>query len=320
MKFCNIKVSSNFFLAPMAAVTSLPFRLMCKKQGAGLTITEQINATQIARNPDPFTNNEFFTIRTVPEEKPVGVQLFGTVEKDFVKAVEVIEKNFDLININCGCPAPRETSIGAGAALLKKPEKIASIIEAIASVTDKPVTAKIRLGWNKNDAVKIAKVIDRAEPDAIMVHGRTADQKYMGEADYDAIKAVKDVIGCEVVANGDVDSAQKAEELLHKTGCSFGMIGRAAMKNPFVFKEIQEHSKGKDWIPNDKERIEAFFDYYEYCKKFDMIKVSDLKSKAIQFTKGIDFTKGTRVRLIGAKSEQEIVKALEEFLKQTTAK
>src|SRR3989344_3326234 len=172
MNFCGIKVGSPFFLAPMAAITSLPFRLMCKRMGAGLTITEQINATQIARNPDPFTNNEFFTIRTIPGEKPVGVQLFGTEEKDFITAVELVEKNFELININCGCPSPRETSIGAGAALLKKPEKIASIVGAIKSVSSKPVTAKIRLGWGANESVKIAKIIGRAEPDAIMVHGR----------------------------------------------------------------------------------------------------------------------------------------------------
>ena len=100
LKFCGIPVKSRFFLAPMAAVTALPFRLMCKNQGAGLTITEQINATQIARNPDPFTNNEFFTIKTIPEEKPVGVQLFGVEEKDFITAVDLVEKNFELININ----------------------------------------------------------------------------------------------------------------------------------------------------------------------------------------------------------------------------
>src|SRR3989338_3886128 len=141
MEFCGIRVESPFFLAPMAAITSLPFRLMCKKQGAGLVITEQINATQIARNPDPFTNNEFFTIKTTLEEKPVGVQLFGAIEKDFISAVDVVEKNFELKNINCGCPSHKEVSIGAGAALLKDPGKIAGIVKAIKSVTAKPLTA-----------------------------------------------------------------------------------------------------------------------------------------------------------------------------------
>src|SRR3989338_7795980 len=157
MDFCKIRVDSPFFLSPMAAITSLPFRLMCKKQGAGLVMTEQINATQRARNPDPFTNNEFFTIKSTPDEKPVGVQLFGAVEKDFIAAVDAVEKNFELININCGCPSHKEVSIGAGAALLKEPSKISAIVRAIKGITSKPVTAKIRLGWNANDSVAIAR-------------------------------------------------------------------------------------------------------------------------------------------------------------------
>jgi len=313
LEFCGIPVKSRFFLAPMAAVTALPFRLMCKNQGAGLTITEQINATQIARNPDPFTNNEFFTIRTVPEEKPVGVQLFGVEEKDFITAVDLVEKNFELININCGCPAPRETSIGAGAALLKKPEKINSIVKAIKSVATKPVTVKIRLGWNTNDSIKIVKKIEKSDCDAIMVHGRTASQKYMGEADWEAIKEISENTSIPIVANGDVKSGKSAEELLEKTNCEFGMVGRKAMSNPFIFREINEHFEGKEWAPNSLDKVKCFFDYYEQCKKFEMVKLSDLKSKAIQLTKGIEFTKQTRVKLIGAKSIEEIKEALEDF-------
>ncbi len=314
MLFCGIKVGSPFFLAPMAAVTALPFRLMCRKLGAGLVITEQINATQIARNPDPFTNNEFYTIRTVPEEKPVGVQLFGVDEKDFISAVEIVEKNFELLNINCGCPAERETSIGAGAALLKNPEKIASIIEAIKSVASKPVTAKIRLGWNSNESVKIAEIIEKAGADALMVHGRTAEQKYSGEADWKAIKKIVESVSIPVVANGDVDSGPKAERLLLETGASFGMVGRAAMRNPFIFREINEwfESRGT-WNAAPREKIGAFFDYYAYCERFEMVKLADLKAKAVQFTKGIEFAKTTRVKLLEAKSFDEIRGALLEF-------
>jgi len=315
LKFCGIPVKSRFFLAPMAAVTSLPFRLMCVKQGAGLVITEQINATQIARNPDPFTNNEFFTIKTVPEEKPVGVQLFGTDEKDFISAVEVVEKNFELLNINCGCPALRETKIGAGAALLKKPEKIVSILKAIKSVATKPVTVKIRLGWNENKSLKIVKEIEKTDCDAIMVHGRTALQKYTGKADWKAIEKISESSSIPIVANGDVESGKSAMEMLEETNCEFGMIGREAMRNPFIFREINEFEKGKEWEPNAREKIKGFFDYLEFCKRFDMVKLSDLKLKAINFTKGIKFTKHTRVKLIEAKSEKEIREALKSFEK-----
>lgn len=313
LKFCKIPVKSRFFLAPMAAVTSLPFRLMCKNQGAGLTITEQINATQISRNPDPFTNNEFFTIKTIPEEKPVGVQLFGVEEKDFITAVDLVEKNFELININCGCPAPRETSIGAGAALLKDPKKITSIIKAIKSVATKPVTVKIRLGWNSNESVKIVKEIEKSNCDAIMVHGRTAEQKYMGEADWEAIREINENTSVPIVANGDIKDVKSAEELLEKTNSEFGMIGRQAMGNPFIFKEINEYFKGNEWKPSAQDKINCFFEYSDSCKKLGMVKLSDLKAKAIQLTKGIEFTKQTRVKLIQAKSIEEIKGALKEF-------
>ncbi|MCR4368568.1 MAG: tRNA-dihydrouridine synthase family protein [archaeon] len=316
LEFCGIRVKSPFFLAPMAAVTALPFRLMCKDLGAGLTITEQISATQIARNPDPFTNNEFFTIKTVAQEKPVGVQLFGVDEGDFIEAVQIVQKDFELINLNCGCPAHRETSVGAGAALLKNPEKIASHIEAIKTVTNKPVTAKIRLGWNHDESVRIAKIIERSGCDAIMVHGRTAEQKYMGKANWNAIRGVVDAVGIEVVANGDVTSGESAEALLKETGAKFAMVGREAMKNPFIFTEIKKFfDEGVSWEPSNAEKINAFFEYYDYCEKFNMVKLADLKLKAIHFTRGIEFTKQARVNILNAGSFEEIKNCLQEFEK-----
>lgn len=315
MEFCKIRVKSPFFLSPMAAITSLPFRLMCKRQGAGLVITEQINATQIARNPDPFTNNEFFTIKTTPEEKPVGVQLFGAVEKDFIAAVDVVEKNFEFININCGCPSHKEVSIGAGAALLKSPEKIAGIVRAIKGITDKPVTAKIRLGWGSNESVMIAREIERAGADAVMVHARTAEQGYSGTANWQAIKAVREALSIPVVANGDVNSGRKAGEMLEATGCEFGMIGRAAMTNPYIFREINKwFNEGVEWKAGPAEKIGGFFDYLDACTSFEMVKLSDLKLKAVQFTKGIEFTKQTRVELQTAQSVEDIKVALNAFL------
>ncbi len=312
--FCGIRVDSPFFLAPMAAITSLPFRLMCRKQGAGLVITEQINATQIARNPDTFTNNEFFTIRTVPEEKPVGVQLFGAAEKDFIAAVDAVEKNFELININCGCPSHKEVSIGAGAALLKEPSKIADIIRAIKTTTIKPVTAKIRLGWGANDSVSIAKEIERAGANAIMVHGRTAEQHYSGTADWEAIRKVREALSIPVVANGDVNSGPKAKEMLEATGCEFGMVGRAAMVNPLVFRAINEFLlRGEEWKPEPQEKIACFFDYYAECNRLGMVRLPDIKLKALQLTKGIDFTKQARVKLQEAKSVEEVLSILCNF-------
>ncbi len=314
MKFCGIRVKSNFFLAPMAGVTSLPFRLLCKQLGAGLTITEQVNATQIARNPNPFTNNEFFNIKSVAEEKPVGAQLFGVKEDDFKTAVEVIEKNFDFFNVNCGCPAPREMSIGAGAALLNKPQKIASIIRKMKEATKKPVTIKIRLKSDLRKTLEVVKMAEDAGVDAVMVHGRTAEQGYSGKADWQAIKVISSASNVPIVSNGDVVSGESAWRMLEETNTSFGLVGRQAMINPFIFKEIIKWRENKeDWKPSEVERINAFFDYYNLCKKFDMVKLSDLKLKATLLTKGIMFTKQVREKLNRSKSVEEITRVLKDF-------
>jgi len=311
-KFGGIKVKSNFFLAPMAAVSSLPFRVMCKQMGAGLVFTEQVNATQISKKPELFTKNKIFSIKTCKEEKPVVVQLFGTEPKDFAIATKIVEKRFEMINLNCGCPAKKEVEIGAGAALLKEPKKIVEIIKSIKSVSTKPVTVKIRLGWSKNEGVKIAKMIEKAGADALIVHGRTAEQGYSGKANWKAIKKIQEAIEIPVVANGDIVDAKSAMEILEKTNCEFGMIGRTAMTNPFIFKEIIEFEKGKEWFPTSKEKINAFFDYYALCEKFEMIKLSDLKLKAMNFTKGIEGIKKRRTELLKSKTIEEIKKVLGE--------
>ncbi|MEM4256739.1 MAG: tRNA-dihydrouridine synthase family protein [Candidatus Diapherotrites archaeon] len=315
MNFCGIKVESNFFLAPMAAITNLPFRLLCKNYGAGLVFTEQINATRIALNPDSFSNSEFEIIKTIESEKPVGVQLFGSNPKDFALAVEVVEKNFDLININCGCPSQKEVSIGAGAALLKSPEKIVSIIEHVKPITEKPLTIKMRLGWSTNEALKIVKEIEKAGADAIIIHGRTALQGYSGFADWNAIKLIKSQTSLPLVANGDVDSGRKAEQLLKETNCEFGMVGRAAMSNPFVFKSINDwFFKGFEFVPSNKEKISLFFEYAKICESLGFNDFQDLKLKAIQFTKGIEFSAKLRSKLSLAKSKEELFSCMEEFL------
>ena len=308
MKFLGVNVKSNFFLAPMADVTNLPFRLLCKKYGCGMGFTEQINSTQIARNKEQFEKEEFHSIKTCKEEKPVCVQLFGNRAEDFGTAAKIIEKKFEILNINCGCPAPKETSIGAGAALLKEPKKIAEIIKEMKSIAKKPITAKIRLGWNKNEGIKIAKVIEKAGADAIIIHGRTAVQGYSGEADWKAIRKISENVSIPVVANGDVDSKESAEMILEKTKCEFAMIGREAMRNPLIFREITEGEKA-----SEEEKVNLFFEYYELCKKYRVVEFTDLKIKAMQFTKGIEGTKKTRVEIVNAKKIEEIKSALKKL-------
>lgn len=316
LKFCKIPVKSNFFLAPMAAVTNLPFRLLCKKHGCGLAFTEQINATMLARKPEIASGKKFFPIQTCNSEKPVGIQLFGFDEKDFISATELVEKKFDLININCGCPSPTLTKTGAGAALLKNPEKIFSILSAVKSVSSKPVTAKIRLGWGKNDSLKILKNIEKSNCNALIVHGRTGKQHYSGKADWLSIKKIAIASSIPVVANGDIVDGKSAEEILSATGAKFAMVGRGAMGNPLVFREIEAFlKKNRVWKPSPMQKISAFFDYAELCKKFNQLDLIDLKIQSIYFSKGIESAKKTRVELLKSKKIEDVLNCMKELEK-----
>ena len=310
MKFCGIKVESNFFLAPMAGITNLPFRLLCKKQGAGMAFTEQANATQIARMPKKALEN-FPLLKTCAEEKPVAVQLFGNNAKDFAKTAELIEESFEMVNVNAGCPSTRETKIGAGAALLKEPEKIVEIVKRLKEVCKKPVSVKIRLGWGKDESAKICKIIEKAGADAIIVHARLAGQGYSGKADWSAVKFLVKSSGIPIVYNGDIVDAKSAFGMLEKTGASFGMIGRQAMQNPFIFKEIAEFEKGKEWKAGAKEKVQAFFEYYELCESFGTLDLADLKLKAMQLSKGIEGARKAREEIMKAGKAEEISRALE---------
>jgi tRNA-dihydrouridine synthase B len=318
MDFCGVRVRSKYFLAPMAAVTNLPFRMLCVQKGAGMVFTEQINATQIARNPDPFTNNEFSIIKTCDEEKPVAVQLFGVNEEDFAVAAKAVESNFEMININCGCPSYKEVSIGAGAALLKKPEKIGSIVKAIKSKVSKPVTVKIRLGWDKDESIKICRILEKSGVDGIIVHGRTAIQGYSGIADWDAIARIRQAVEVPVVANGDVNSCENAVRILEKTGADFAMIGRQAMINPLIFDFIHKYVvSGKEPRFSPKEKIKLFYDYYELCKKFEMVKLEHLRLNAMRLTKSIPMAKKLRVKMTLAKSINDILPELDAFFTES---
>ncbi len=300
----------------MAAVTNMPFRILCKKYGCGLTFTEQINATHIARAPEIASGKTFYQIRTCAAENPVGIQLFGIEEKDFIKAIELVEKKFDLININCGCPSHCLTDIGAGGALLKKLKKMQSILSAVKSVSTKPVTAKIRLGWSKNDSRKIIKSLEKANVDGVIVHGRTVSQMFSGKADYKAIKKIVDSCSIPVVANGDICDGKSAKQILEKTNAKFAMIGRGAMGNPFIFREIETFmKKGYVQKPLPKEKVSAFFEYVELCKKFNQLDVNDLKLQAIYFTKGIDSVKRIRIELLKSKKAEETIGIMKRFSK-----
>lgn len=240
MKIGNVELKNQVVLAPMAGVTDLPFRILCSEQGAGLICTEMVSAKAIS-----FHNkNTEALLETAPEERPVSLQLFGS-DPDIISqmAACIEERPFDILDINMGCPVPKVAGNGEGSALMRNPKLVEQIISKTVRAIRKPVTVKMRKGFTQSEvnAVEIAKIAEAAGASAIAVHGRTRDQYYSGNADWEIIRQVKEAVNIPVIGNGDVDSPQKARAMLDETGCDAVMIGRAARGNPWIFRQVSEY-------------------------------------------------------------------------------
>lgn len=239
-KIGNVQMENPFVLAPMAGVTDLAFRKLCKEQGAGLLCMEMVSAKAIS-----FKNKNTQALMEIHEsEHPVSLQLFGSEPELMAEVAKSIEERpFEILDINMGCPVPKVVNNGEGSALLKNPELIRKIVKEVSGAISKPVTVKVRIGFEGYpvDVVEIAKMVEEAGAAAIAVHGRTRQQYYSGVADWDAIRRVKEAVTIPVIGNGDVDSPKKAEALMKETGCDAVMIGRAVRGNPWIFREMNHY-------------------------------------------------------------------------------
>ena len=257
MRIGNVVLENNIILAPMAGVTDLPFRLLCKEQGVGMTCTEMVSAKAIS-----FHNKNTESLLEISEnERPVSLQLFGS-DPDIISEVAsyMEERPFDILDINMGCPVPKVAGNGEGSALMQNPKLVGEIIYKTARAIKKPVTVKIRKGFSEKNvnAVEIAKIAEANGAAAIAVHGRTREQYYSGKADWDIIRQVKEAVKIPVIGNGDVDSPQKAKELLEQTGCDGIMVGRGARGNPWIFREIKAYLEKGELIPRpSKDEIKS---------------------------------------------------------------
>lgn len=236
----NVEIKNNVILAPMAGVTDLPFRLLCKEQGCGMLYSEMVSAKAIMYN----NRNTDELLKVRPEENPVAVQLFGSdpqIMADMAKGIE--ELPFDTIDVNMGCPVPKVVNNGEGSALMKNPLLVGQIVSAMAKAVKKPVTVKIRKGFNDDmiNAPEIAHIIEESGGACVAVHGRTREQYYTGKADWDIIRQVKQRVHIPVIGNGDITDALSARAMLDETGCDAVMIGRAARGNPWIFREVSEY-------------------------------------------------------------------------------
>lgn len=247
-KIGDVQIENPFVLAPMAGVTDLPFRKLCKEQGAGLICMEMVSAKAIS-----FHNKNTEALMEIDKcEHPVSMQIFGSEPELMARvAAEIEERPFDILDINMGCPVPKVVNNGEGSALLKNPDLIVKIVKSVSSAIRKPLTVKVRIGFENEpvDVVEIAKRVEDAGAAAIAVHGRTRQQYYSGTADWDTIRRVKEAVSIPVIGNGDVDSPEKAEALIKETGCDGVMIGRAVRGNPWLFRELNHYFETGEKLP-----------------------------------------------------------------------
>ena len=254
----NVTLDNNVILAPMAGVTDLPFRLLCREQGAGLVCMEMVSAKAIYYNNK--NTEELMTVH--PDERPVSLQLFGSDPQIVAEMAKRIENRpFDILDFNMGCPVPKVVNNGEGSALMRDPKLTEQLLSSLVKAVKKPVTVKIRKGFDEENcnAVEIAKIAENCGVSAVAVHGRTRAQYYSGHADWDCIRQVKEAVRIPVIGNGDVNSPQAAKELLEQTGCDGVMIGRAAQGNPWIFREVVNYLESGTLVtrPDMQEKREA---------------------------------------------------------------
>ncbi len=309
MKIGDVTLENNIILAPMAGVSDLPFRLLCRRQGAGMVCMEMVSAKAILYK----NRNTEELLRTVPEERPVSLQLFGSDPEIMGQIAGYIrERPFDILDINMGCPVPKIVNNGEGSALMRDPKLAEEIIRSVVRSAGKPVTVKIRKGFDEAhvNAVEVAKRAEEAGAAGIVVHGRTREQFYAGKADWEIIAKVKEAVGIPVIGNGDVDSPGTAERMLRETGCDGIMVGRAARGNPWIFREICSYLEtGKvPGRPDAREKRERILEHAALMLqvKGEYTAVREMRKHVSWYTAGCPHSAKLRGRINTVESMDEL--------------
>lgn len=305
----KVELSNPLILAPMAGVTDLPFRLLCKEQGAGLVCMEMISAKAIA-----FHNRNTKKLMQIdPGERPVSLQLFGS-DPDIISEIarEIEEEPFDILDINMGCPVPKIVGNGEGSALMRDPKLVEQIVSKTVRAIKKPVTVKIRKGFDEEhvNAVEIARIAEASGAAAVAVHGRTREQYYSGQADWKIIRQVKEAVKIPVLGNGDVDSPKKAKALFEETGCDGILIGRAARGNPWLFHQIKTYLEtGEEELHPSMEEIRQMMLRHARMQidyKGDYTGIREMRKHISWYTAGCPHSAKLRAQINSVESLEEL--------------
>ena len=299
LKIGDVKIKNPLFLAPMLDITNLPFRLVCRKLEVEMAYTEMINVPAILHENEKTKE----MMKTCKEDSPLGIQITGNNPKEFKQVIPFL-KSYDLVDLNCGCPSERIYENESGSYLLNNPEKIVEMIK-ILKKANLTVTAKIRLGFKKNNVIEIAKAIEKAGASAIIVHARLASQGYEVPADWKWIKKVKDEVGIPVIGNGDILNPEKAKEMLEI--CDGAMIARGAIGDPQIFERTLHYLKtGKTKEFDFKKNIACFNDYLKLSEKYKTLNTTNIKHLGAKFLKNVEGASKMRAELMTLKDFNEI--------------
>lgn len=323
-KIKDIEIKNKIMLAPMAGVSNSAFRTLARKYGAGLVFAEMVSDKGLLHKNEKTLNLLYMT----DYEKPMAQQIFGSDLETMIDAALYIDKhsNCDVIDINMGCPVPKVAiKAQAGASLMKNPDKIYDIVSAIVKKVSKPVTVKIRSGWDFNsvNAVDVARQIEKAGASAITIHARTRSQGYSGKADLDVIKAVKEAVSIPVIGNGDIIDGPSAKRMLEYTNCDAVMIGRAALGNPWIFREIEAYLEDGTILdkPTYKEVEEMMIYHFQSLVelKGEHVACLEMRSHGPWYLKGIPHASSLRKQLSQINHKEEFINQIKTFFNEHTS-
>ena len=315
LKIGNVELENNLILAPMAGVTDLPFRVLCKEQGAGMVCTEMASSRAIFHNDEKTKQ----LLNTNGEKRPISFQIFGSDEETMGYSAKQLSSFADIIDINMGCPAPKVVKNGDGSKLLLDLEKAEKIIQAVVKNATVPVTLKIRKGWDKEHivATQIAKIAEKNGISAITVHGRTRTEFFSGDIDYDIIKKVKETVNIPVIGNGNIVDEESAIKMFEKTGVDGIMIGRGSLGNPWIFREINYFLQTgvKLEKPTAKEKQQAMKKHIELGikDKGELVAIHEIRKHVSWYTKNLQNASEFRNRVNHTESSIELLNLIDEY-------